>query len=52
MATVTLHSTQTTLNKPITPHSPNGIAHSVSDITGTDGLRVNIKSERAKFNLD
>ena len=52
MATVTLHSTQTTLHKPITPHSPNGIAHSVSDITGTDGLRVDIKSERAKFKLE
>ena len=52
MATVTLHSTQSDLNKPTTPHSPNGIAHSVSDITGTDGLRVDIKSERAKFKLD
>ena len=52
MATVTLGNHQTGLNKPTTPHSPNGIAHSVSDITGTDGLRANIKSERAKFKLD
>ena len=52
MATVTLHSTQSTLNKPITPHSPNGIAHSQSKITGTDGLRTDVKSERAKFKLD
>ena len=52
MPTVTLGNHQTGLNKPTTPHSPNGIAHSVSDITGTDGLRTNIKSERAKFKLD
>ena len=52
MPTVTLHSTQSNLNKPTNPHSPNGIAHSVSDITGTDGLRTTVKSERAKFKLD
>ena len=52
MATVTLHATQSTLNKPVTPHSPNGIAHSQSNITGTDGLRTDVKSERAKFKLD
>ena len=46
MATVTLGNHQTGLNKPTSPASPNGIAHSVSDITGTDGTRTNVKSER------
>ena len=52
MATLTLHSTQSTLNKPTNPHSPNGIAHSQSNITGTDGLRADVKSERAAFKAD
>ena len=52
MPTVPLGNHQTALNKPTTPSSPNGIAHSVSDITGTDGTRTNVKSERAKFKLD
>ena len=52
MADLTLHSTQSTLNKPTTPSSPNGIAHSQADITGTDGLRVDVKSERAAFKAD
>tara|TARA_E500000331_G_scaffold268529_1_gene259886 strand:+ start:263 stop:547 length:285 start_codon:yes stop_codon:yes gene_type:complete len=52
MATVTLHSTQSSLNKPTRPSDPNGIAHSVSNITGTDGLRTNIKAERAAFKAD
>lgn len=52
MADLTLHSTQSTLNKPTTPSSPNGIARSQADITGTDGLRVDVKSERAAFKAD
>ncbi len=39
-------------NKPTTPHSPNGIAHSTCDITGTDGLINTVKAERGKFKLD
>ena len=50
MATLTLHATQSTLNKPTTPSSPNGKAQ--SNITGTDGLRVDVKSERAAFKAD
>ncbi len=52
MATLTLHATQSTLNKPTSPSSPNGIAHSQANITGTDGLRVDVKSERAAFKAD
>ena len=52
MADLTLSAHQSTLNKPTTPHSPNGIAHSQADITGTDLLRVNVKSERAAFKAD
>ena len=52
MASLTVHATQSTINKPVTPHSPNGIAHSVSDITGTDGLRTTTKSERHAFKAD
>ena len=52
MPTVTLGNHQTGLNKPTSPASPNGIAHSVSDITGTDDTRTNVKSERGKFKLD
>ena len=52
MAILTLHVTQSTLNQPTSPSSPNGIAHSQSDITGTDGLRVDVKSERAAFKAD
>ena len=39
-------------NKPITPQSPNGIAHSTCDITGTDGLVTTVKAERAAMKLD
>ena len=52
MATVTLGHGQTTLNKPTNAHSPNGIAHSISNITGTDETRTTIKAERAAFKLD
>jgi len=52
MATLTLGNHQTAVNKPTSPSMPNGIAHSVSDITGTDGLRVDVKSERAAFKAD
>ena len=39
-------------NKPITPRSPNGIAHSTCDVTGTDGLVTTVKAERAAMKLD
>ncbi len=52
MATVTLGNHQTGLNKPTRPSDPNGIAHSVSNITGTDGLRTTTKSERHAFKAD
>ena len=53
MADLTLSAHQSTLNKPTRPSSPNGgIAHSQADITGTDLLRVNVKSERAAFKAD
>ena len=52
MASITVHATQSTINKPITPHAPNGIAHSVSGITGTDGLLTTVKAERAAMKLD
>ena len=53
MATVTLgHGQVGVINKPTTHNSPNGIAHSISDITGTDETRSTIKAERSAFKLD
>ena len=52
MASLTIHATQSTINKPITPHSPNGIAHAVSEITGTDGLLTTVKAERHAMKAD
>ena len=52
MASLTVHATQSTINKPTTPHSPNGIAHAVSEITGTDGLQTTVKAERHAMKAD